>query len=568
MKNKHMSKTLLTLVMITTISGFVLMSSGASAEDSVVDQVSVTVPVSCSFIGMGQDSHNAEIANGVYRENIGTTNMQVLCNDNEGFAIYAVGYTGNTIGEANSNRLVGTAASGNATIESGIATAAGASDVSNWAMKLTSVQDSGDTTGANAFMIDSAPNVVGGADASFSEYHTVPNEYTKVAHKNSSTDMSATQGVKLAATYAAYISKTQVADTYSGQVKYVLVHPSSHPAPIACNPRGTTIGVDDETDIVCLQDFAAMDSETKASLTESMNVGTQYTLIDGRDEKSYTISKLADNKVWMTKNLDLDLNAGATYTNKDTDLGWNAATESYETASWSPMRSTYGTASSNIHQWCQGGTWDEGICRDNNTPESYDPGDLYWNGMTSDGSDWLSYYGSCDYSTSTPVCNESLNPIANYVVTSGAVTPQRHLGNFYNWAAAVASNDAGVYGESNPEANQSICPAGWTLPQGKYNSATGQETGDFANLWSAYGWDSSSGFSDVSTLWSSPLNFVPSGYFGGNLGNTGNDDFLWLGMTYYDNSAGIAYFYVDGIVNPADYDGQRESGNTIRCRLR
>ena len=218
----------------------ILTSSTVSADnDSVVDQINITVPVSCTISGTGMNTHNANINNGLYVPDIGSTTLHAFCNDNEGFAIYAAGYTGNEVGGTNSNKLVGTTASGNATIESGTATTAGNPDISNWAMKLAISQDSGDTTGTNAFTIDSAPNVAlpseaeqGATSVSFSQYHVVPNEYTKVAHKNSGTDMTdTTGGVKLTTTYAAYISKTQAADTYSGQVIYTLVHPSSHAAP-------------------------------------------------------------------------------------------------------------------------------------------------------------------------------------------------------------------------------------------------------------------------------------------------------------------------------------------------
>ncbi len=221
---------------LTLLSGIILSSSTVSAEDpAVVDQINITVPIACTMSGAGMQSHNAEITNGAYTPDIGSTTLHAFCNDNEGFAIYAAGYTGNEVGGTNSNKLVGTTASSNATIESGIATTAGNPDVSNWAMKLAMTQDSGDTTTDNAFTIDSAPNVAlpsqaesGATGAPFSNYHVVPNEYTKVAHKNSGTDMTATTGgVKLTTTYAAYISKTQPADTYSGQVIYTLVHPSS-----------------------------------------------------------------------------------------------------------------------------------------------------------------------------------------------------------------------------------------------------------------------------------------------------------------------------------------------------
>ena len=238
----------LALTGITTIIGLILSSSIVSAtNDSVVDQVNITVPVSCTMTGTGMNTHNAEIANGTYTPNIGTTTLHAFCNDNEGFAIYATGYTGNTIGETSSNKLVGTNASSNSTIESGIATSAGNPDISNWAMKLTATGDSGDITGTNAFTIDSAPNVAlpseaepGATSASFSDYHMVPNEYVKVAHKNSNTDMTAsTGGVKLTTTYAAYISKTQPADTYSGQVIYTLVHPQDE---TPASPQASTPG--------------------------------------------------------------------------------------------------------------------------------------------------------------------------------------------------------------------------------------------------------------------------------------------------------------------------------------
>ncbi|MBR3353565.1 hypothetical protein IKG49_03175, partial [Candidatus Saccharibacteria bacterium] len=128
------------------ISGLVLASSIVSADNnSTVDQINITVPESCTMSGTGMNTHNANINNGTYTPDIGTTTMHVFCNDNAGFAIYAAGYTGDEIGGENSNKLVGTNASSNATIESGIATSAGNPDISNWAMKLAITQDSGDT---------------------------------------------------------------------------------------------------------------------------------------------------------------------------------------------------------------------------------------------------------------------------------------------------------------------------------------------------------------------------------------------------------------------------------------
>ena len=98
---------------ITALTGTILASNTVSADDntSVVDQINITVPVSCTISGTGMNTHNANINNGLYEDDIGSTTLHAFCNDNEGFAIYAAGYTGNEVGGTNSNKLVGTNAS-------------------------------------------------------------------------------------------------------------------------------------------------------------------------------------------------------------------------------------------------------------------------------------------------------------------------------------------------------------------------------------------------------------------------------------------------------------------------
>ena len=72
---------------------------------------------------------------------------------------------------------------------------------------------------------------------SFNSWHEVPDTYTKVAEYHSNTTSPSTTdttlGAKLETTYAAYISNTQSADTYTGQVKYTMVHPYDRRAPEA-----------------------------------------------------------------------------------------------------------------------------------------------------------------------------------------------------------------------------------------------------------------------------------------------------------------------------------------------
>ncbi len=530
------------------------MSSDVNADnDSVVDQVSITVPISCTMTGNGMTSHNASIPNGTYIDDIGTTTLKAFCNDNSGFAIYAVGYTGNEIGAASSTKLVGTSASNNATIDTGTATGpVSGNDTSNWAMKLN-------TNSSATYTIT--------LDNGFGSYSAVPSSYTKVAHRDNGTDIGqSAEGASLTTTYAAYISKTQAADTYSGKVIYTLVHPSSAPAPVACNPNATTIA-----EAKCLQDFAHVTTANREAIVASMTPEQQYTLKDSRDGKTYTIAKYpagTDSNtnqtlydVWMTQNLDLDLDAGTTYTNEDTDIGYNTTTNTYDTAAWSPIRSTYSTTLTHTHSWCEGGTWNTqyGYCELNDTPESYDPGNLYWNATESDYSDWDAYYNSCDYSTPTSECDQTLNPISTYV-SSTSSTPQYHLGNYYNWTAAIAMNDSSSYTTQYTDVNQSICPAGWTLPR------IGNGEDSFYSLWNQYGFSQSS-ISGNNKLWTSPLYFAAGGNFGGYPYGVGLFGLFWSPVPNGSGSAGAGNFYVDGSVYPSGLD-VRGDGGSVRCVAR
>ena len=58
---------------LTVLSGTFLISSSVFADDTVVDNVTINVPVSCSMSGTGMTSHNANIVNGTYQADIGTT---------------------------------------------------------------------------------------------------------------------------------------------------------------------------------------------------------------------------------------------------------------------------------------------------------------------------------------------------------------------------------------------------------------------------------------------------------------------------------------------------------------
>ena len=150
MKKNATIITTLSLVGITILSGIVLASSKVSADDSAVDTTTITVPVSCTMSGniaTGQE-HSATLQPGTYsgasgsdyENGIGKTTLTTFCNDDNGFSIYAIGFTGDSYDSENHTKLVGTSASNNATIPTKVYESS--DTTSNWSMKVTKIDDS------------------------------------------------------------------------------------------------------------------------------------------------------------------------------------------------------------------------------------------------------------------------------------------------------------------------------------------------------------------------------------------------------------------------------------------
>ena len=224
---------LVILTTITTISALILSSSPSHAETSSV-LASVTVPDVCTIAADNSSTaHTDTVGVGEYKANIGETVFNITCNDNNGYSIYAVGYSNNTVGNTN---LIGT--TNGATIPTGTSTVTGSSAVSNWAMKLTAVNGTFPAT-----ILDS-----------YDSYHVVPSTATKVATRTSSIDLSEDSQIKT--TYAVSISPAQTADSYVGKVKYTVVHPNysnadgtlqSYPVTLSFGANTTSITIDGVT---------------------------------------------------------------------------------------------------------------------------------------------------------------------------------------------------------------------------------------------------------------------------------------------------------------------------------
>ena len=263
-------------------------------------------------------------------------------------------------------------------------------------------------------------------------------------------------------------------------------------------------------DATNMQDFATTDYCTGSA------IGDATILVDSRDGNSYTVSKLADSNCWMTQNLDLDIDSTKTYTPADTDIS----------ADWTPSTATYTTDTT---------TWNDSA----STPESYDPGDLCWNGTLDD-----SWSGTLD--TYAEECSDDKH---------------YHIGNYYNWTAAVAMNDSSSYTTGNQDVDQSICPAGWRLPIGGVTNTGFKSFQYLVNQLSlTSGTDGN--------IQNSPVYFVYGGYrTGSSVYDVGSYSNYLSSVVGGSDSACMLSFDADGYLDPQNYDS-RSIGNSVRCVAR
>lgn len=212
----------ISLVSIVALSAILLFSNLETfAAESTVTTTTISIPQACSMTGTIDTPHSASVINGTYSgtnypNGIGQTTLKAFCNDNAGFAIYAIGYTGDEYGNT---KLHSSTLGDTYDINTGIYTS-GSTVNSTWSMKLTSVSGT------------YAPSIVDGTNGTenFTTWHVIPTEYTKVAYRSFGTDVDNNGqglGSSLITTYDAYVSTNQPAGNYIGQVKYTLVHPNT-----------------------------------------------------------------------------------------------------------------------------------------------------------------------------------------------------------------------------------------------------------------------------------------------------------------------------------------------------
>ena len=494
------------LIITTLLSGTILASTLVSADnDSVVDEINITVPVSCSISGTGMNSHNATIANGQYNSAIGETTIKAMCNDSEGFAIYAIGYTDDTDGN---NVLISSTLGSTHDIATGTATSG---NTSNWAMKLTAITSPTPTY----------PIVIAGStddtdkeqdDPDYSAFQEVPGDYALVAKRKSGTDIgTSAEGASFKTTYQAYISPTQPAGTYTGQVKYTMVHPHNATAPYKK---------------IYMQDLT---STTIAQLLP--NTHDTAKVVDKRDEQEYTIAKLADGKYWMVENLNIA--GGTALSSEDTDF--DASYTLPTTDGWTvsdgklilPASAVKNDANNNLTDSTQFGT-------DN--------------------------YAYVFNSGNKENCGASGQNIPCY--------------SYYSWDTATLGSGRSI-GTDNTDADYSICPKNWKLPTSRYTrtfDATTAADSDFYNLAINYGmstgvWSqSTSNFYTQAGPSTTPDFLLAGGYYGGSFSSDGSNGYYWSASSHSNSAYARNLRFNSGFVNSAD-SGYRRRGFSVRCLI-
>ena len=136
-----------------------------------------------------------------------------------------------------------------------------------------------------------------------------------------------------------------------------------------------------------------------------------------------------------------------------------------------------------------------------------------------------------------------------------------HVGNYYNWPAAIASNNSVSYNANtlsdittNPQ--NSICPSGWRLSTISGASDTDGSTSEFRRLVTLYG----NTADDDKALTASPLWFVRGGHVTpSSLNYSGADSLYWSSTVYSSRHAYSLDFYSSG-VSPASVDYRSSGG--------
>lgn len=366
-----------------------------------------------------------------------------------------------------------------------------------------------------SYSTDSGSNWVSGNQGSTSAGYAGLPLYTGTGVKLASANSNAGSSVQFK--IAAKAGATQASGTYTNVVNFYAV---TNVGPTSLLDAFIASGAEQVNGYYKMQD---MTSSICNAVDDSL-IPSKLQLIDERDNKLYWVAKLADGNCWMTQNLDHDIVATENfYTYANTDIGHGATPNT--SATWTGT-ATYATSNT---------AWNLST----DAPESYDPGDVCWNGALDEN--W-----GTNLSSGTVACSSDKH---------------YHIGNYYNWTAAVAMSDSSGYDQGGTDVNQSICPAGWMLPK---SGGTLVGSGSFRYLVDQL--SLTAGMSG--NIQNSPVYFTYGGTWRGYSGDVGFYGFYWSSVVYDSYYAYGLFFGVDDYLDPQYYGGGRFFGYSVRCVAR
>ena len=406
------------LTILTLLSLSVLSSPKASADSSAGVNVSVTVPATCSLTA-NPDTLSTTITPG-NTGTIGTSTIKAICNDPAGLAVYAVGYTNDIYGN---NNLASTVGGTTINIPTAIASSP---STSQWNMTINAVSGT------------YAPTIPQDFE---NTAHIIPTQYTKVAYRNTMTDMGTNAtGAQFNATFTAYIGPTQAAGTYTGKVKFLIVHPNVltyndqtgepatvQPATLARDPEALPIGG-------CSADSPIL--QNVAIWGDSVILEQTIDAIDLRDNQCYKVKRLKMNAIGT------------------------------ETALWM----------SNLNLGAEAFV----VSELNNTNTHLAPG------VSAIPIIIFTTWNRAIYGSSNSYTDPIFTPLTVLNSSNGQIEDSygNKYGTLYNYAAASAGTYVYDRQSGIGDATSDLCPAGWRLPTG------GSSSGEFRALATSYSIDS------------------------------------------------------------------------------
>ena len=263
----------------------------------------------------------------------------------------------------------------------------------------------------------------------------------------------------------------------------------------------------------------------------NLEKGQVTALTDTRDNDTYAVAKLADNKCWMIENLRL--------ADKDSNNNDIILSSSNTHSPSLPLTNIYDTNTNSNHL----------------SPAS----SVAYNVTTAPEGWCTTNSAACDDQSRLRTDNTALyinNTASNYSAGGNVYS----YGNYYNWYSATAGH--GKYGSSygsSYTAPGDICPAGWHLP-------TGKTTGEFYALNTAI----NNGATDSTAnnkLISYPNNFVYSGYVNGaEIHGRGNSNGIYWSSSGSSINSAYCMYFTSGVVHPGSHDScNRHNGKMVRC---